>query len=279
MSMIVFAGSAQFTAVAILAGGGGVGTAIGAAAMMNSRFLPMGVALAPSLPGRAVKRAAQGQTVVDASWAIAAREDGTVRPLAAVRLQRRSQYLTWTLGTVVGVLGGEALGDPHSARARRALPGVLRRAADRRGAQPPRAQRGRARRADRARARAVRPRRRAGAGGQRGRADRAQGARVSDAVLLIAGHGARHVRDQGGRPDRARRPRAARSASRASSPCSHPRCSPRWSSPRRSPTARSSPIGTDTVGVVAGGLVAWRTGSVIGCVLVAAAVTALLRAL
>ena len=36
-------------------------------------------------------------------------------------------------------------------------------------------------------------------------------------------------------------------------------------------------IGTDTAGVVAGGLVAWRTGSIIGCVLTAASVTALLR--
>jgi branched-subunit amino acid transport protein len=38
-------------------------------------------------------------------------------------------------------------------------------------------------------------------------------------------------------------------------------------------------IGADTVGVAAGGLVAWRTGSVIGCVVVAALVTALLRAI
>jgi branched-subunit amino acid transport protein len=37
-------------------------------------------------------------------------------------------------------------------------------------------------------------------------------------------------------------------------------------------------VGPDTAGVVAGGLVAWRTGSIIGCVVVAAAVTALLRA-
>ena len=38
-------------------------------------------------------------------------------------------------------------------------------------------------------------------------------------------------------------------------------------------------IGPDTAGVLAGGLVAWRTGSVVGCVVVAAAVTAGLRAL
>jgi branched-subunit amino acid transport protein len=38
-------------------------------------------------------------------------------------------------------------------------------------------------------------------------------------------------------------------------------------------------VGADTVGVAAGGLVAWRFGSVIGCVVVAAVVTAGLRAI
>jgi branched-subunit amino acid transport protein len=38
-------------------------------------------------------------------------------------------------------------------------------------------------------------------------------------------------------------------------------------------------VGPETAGVAAGGLVAWRTGSIIGCVVVAAALTAVLRAL
>ncbi len=38
-------------------------------------------------------------------------------------------------------------------------------------------------------------------------------------------------------------------------------------------------VGADTAGVAAGGLVAWRTGSIVACVVVAAAVTAGLRAL
>src|SRR6187401_1863887 len=50
MSTIVFAGSAQFAALAIVAGGGAIGAAIVAAALMNSRFLAMSIALAPSLP-------------------------------------------------------------------------------------------------------------------------------------------------------------------------------------------------------------------------------------
>ena len=38
-------------------------------------------------------------------------------------------------------------------------------------------------------------------------------------------------------------------------------------------------VGDQTAGVIAGGAVAWKTGSIIGCVVVAAAVTAGLRAM
>ncbi len=38
-------------------------------------------------------------------------------------------------------------------------------------------------------------------------------------------------------------------------------------------------VGPDTAGVAAAGLVAWRTESIIGCVVVAAAVTAAVRAI
>ncbi len=113
MSAIVYAGSAQFAAIAIFGAGGGVGAAVGAAALMNSRFLAMGAALGPSLPGGAVKRAAQGQTVVDASWALAARGDGTFdrRMLFG---SSAIQYVTWFSGTVAGALGGDVLGDPEA---------------------------------------------------------------------------------------------------------------------------------------------------------------------
>ena len=38
-------------------------------------------------------------------------------------------------------------------------------------------------------------------------------------------------------------------------------------------------VGAETAGVVAGGLVAWRSGSIVACVIVAAVLTATLRAL
>ncbi len=105
MSAIVFAGSAQFTALSVIAAGGSVGAAVVGAALMNSRFLPMGIALAPSLPGPAAVRAAQGQAVVDSSWAMALRGDGTFDRWYLFG-GTAVQYLTWFTGTVAGVLAG-----------------------------------------------------------------------------------------------------------------------------------------------------------------------------
>jgi 4-azaleucine resistance transporter AzlC len=107
---IVFAGSAQFAALAVLASGGTALAAVAAGTLMNGRFLAMGTALAPSLPGGPLARAAQGQTVVDASWALANRGDGTFDRWLLFGTTA-PQYVTWTLGTVVGALGGDLLGD------------------------------------------------------------------------------------------------------------------------------------------------------------------------
>ncbi len=107
---IVFAGSAQFAALAVLSGGGSVVAAVAAGTLMNGRFLAMGTALAPSLPGGPLQRAVQGQAVVDSSWALANRGDGSFDRwlLFGTTLP---QYVTWFLGTLVGAFAGDALGD------------------------------------------------------------------------------------------------------------------------------------------------------------------------
>jgi 4-azaleucine resistance transporter AzlC len=112
MSAIVFAGSAQFAAISILAAGGGLGAAVGAAALVNSRFLPMGIALAGSLPGNAFRRAAQAQTIVDSSWAMAARGDGTYDRFFLFG-STAVQYVTWIAGTIAGAFAGDVVGDPN----------------------------------------------------------------------------------------------------------------------------------------------------------------------
>ena len=109
MSAVVFAGSAQIGALTIIGAGGGLGSALGAATLMNSRFLPIGIAFAPSLPGGPLQRAAQGQAVVDASLAIARADDGVGYDGELLFGSSLAQYSTWVGGTAVGAIAGSVI--------------------------------------------------------------------------------------------------------------------------------------------------------------------------
>jgi predicted branched-subunit amino acid permease len=111
MSAIVFSGAAQFATLAVLGAGGSVITAIAAATLIASRFLAIGVALGPSMRGGSVRRAFEGQAVVDASLILARTGDARygIRRLLGSTLP---QYVGWTLGTLGGVLAGESIPDP-----------------------------------------------------------------------------------------------------------------------------------------------------------------------
>src|ERR687893_620480 len=75
-SVITFSGSAQFAVAAVLGDAGGALAAVVAAVLINARFGPMGLAIAASLKGGPLRRALEGQGVVDASWALASRGGG-----------------------------------------------------------------------------------------------------------------------------------------------------------------------------------------------------------
>lgn len=111
MSAAVFAGSAQFAATAVLAGGGGAAAAIVAGILLNLRYAPMGIALAPSLRGGPLRRAAFGLTMIDFSWAAASRGGGRFEPAFMVGATVPS-YPCWVGGTAVGVFAGDLIGDP-----------------------------------------------------------------------------------------------------------------------------------------------------------------------
>ena len=111
MSILVFAGSAQFGSVAVLGAGGGIPTALTAAILLNARYVPMGVALAPSLRGGWLRRAAYGEVMIDASWAMANRGGGRFDPDFMVGATLPS-YPAWIAGTVLGVFAGDLIADP-----------------------------------------------------------------------------------------------------------------------------------------------------------------------
>lgn len=102
-SVLVFSGSAQFAMATVLSGGGSVALAVGAAALINARFLPMGLSVAGALRGGPLRRAAEGQAVVDGSWVAAHRGGGRYDRELLIGATA-VQFPAWVLGTVVGVL-------------------------------------------------------------------------------------------------------------------------------------------------------------------------------
>jgi 4-azaleucine resistance transporter AzlC len=111
MSLTTFAGSAQFAAASILSSGGGMAAAIAAAVLLNARYGPIGVSVAPYLKGPPISRFFHAQLVVDETWAVSAEGEGRYNPRvllgAGVTL-----YAGWVLGTAIGVAFGKVLGDP-----------------------------------------------------------------------------------------------------------------------------------------------------------------------
>ena len=124
MSLTTFTGASQFAVVSILGDGGGLGAAVVAALLLASRYVPIGLSVAPALTGTPLQRLAQSQLVIDESWAVAGRGDGTVDrgTLLGAGL---ALYLAWFAGTIVGVIGGDFLGKPEDLGLDAAFPALF----------------------------------------------------------------------------------------------------------------------------------------------------------
>jgi predicted branched-subunit amino acid permease len=109
-SVITFSVAAQFAVAAVLGAGGGVFAAIAAAVLLNARFLPMGVAVAPFLKGGPLRRVLEAQTILTTSWALASRGGGRFDREFMIGATA-PQYVAWTVGTAVGVLTHVVAGD------------------------------------------------------------------------------------------------------------------------------------------------------------------------
>ena len=111
MSAVVWSGTAQFAALSILTSGGGTALAASTGLLANTRFLPMGFAIAPSMKGGPLRRLLTGALLADASFVIGHRGGGRF-DIRAIAWAAPLQYLPWIGGTVVGVVGANAIGDP-----------------------------------------------------------------------------------------------------------------------------------------------------------------------
>jgi len=78
--------------------------------LLNARFLPMGIAVAPFLKGGPLRRALEGQTILTTSWVLASRGGGRFDRAFMIGATV-PQYVAWTVGTAVGVLSHVVVGD------------------------------------------------------------------------------------------------------------------------------------------------------------------------
>lgn len=124
MSATTFAGSAQFAAASILDDGGGAAAAVTAAVLLNARYAPISISVAPGFRGSVPRRLVESQLIVDESWAVSHRGGGRFdqRVLLGAGLLL---YPCWVGGTVAGAVGGELLGDPNELGLDAAFPALF----------------------------------------------------------------------------------------------------------------------------------------------------------
>lgn len=111
-SLLVFTGASQFAFIGVLGTGGSALAALAPATLLGARNAVYGIAVAPLLHRRPLRRAAEAQLIIDESTAMAqARADPAERRRAFLATGV-SVFVLWNLGTAIGALAGTAIGDP-----------------------------------------------------------------------------------------------------------------------------------------------------------------------
>ncbi len=107
-SVVVFSGTVQFTIVALLVAGAGPLAVLGATFMVNVRNFALGGALRPHLTGSRMQRLVLSWFLIDETVGLALTDpERSDQILLRVGV---GAYLSWIVGTAVGVTGGAAIG-------------------------------------------------------------------------------------------------------------------------------------------------------------------------
>lgn len=106
MSLLVFTGASQFSAVSVIANGGSPGAALGGALVLAARNGVYGLTMARHLTGPVAQRLVAAQLTIDESTAMATAQPTPHARTVAFWVTGVSVYLFWNLGTLAGALLG-----------------------------------------------------------------------------------------------------------------------------------------------------------------------------
>ena len=110
MSLLVFTGASQMSAVSVIASGGTVASAFGGAVLLSGRNAVYGLAMSPVLKqGSLASRLLGAQWVIDETTAIVSAESDPMTRRTAFWISGAILYASWNIGTLLGALVGSSI--------------------------------------------------------------------------------------------------------------------------------------------------------------------------
>jgi 4-azaleucine resistance transporter AzlC len=113
MSLLVFTGASQFSAVSVIGAGGSTASALGGALILAARNGVYGLTMSRRLTGSLGMRLLAAQITIDESTAMAVAQEEPKAQRAAFWITGVSIYVFWNTGTLIGALAGSAI-DPNT---------------------------------------------------------------------------------------------------------------------------------------------------------------------
>jgi len=113
MSIFVFTGASQFSAISVVGAGGSLGSALGGALVLAARNGVYGLAMSRRLDGSLGRRLLAAQFTIDETTAMSVTQPDRRRQQIAFWFTGLTLFTFWNLGTLIGALTGSAI-DPKT---------------------------------------------------------------------------------------------------------------------------------------------------------------------
>ncbi|GAA1211654.1 AzlC family ABC transporter permease [Prauserella alba] len=125
LSLVVFAGAAQFMFVGLIASGGNPIAAVVAGLVVNARHVPFGFAIGDVFGRGLARRAAGAHLMIDETVAFALAQRDSDRRRVAFWTCGIGLFVCWNVGVVAGAFGGTVISDTDAFGLDAAFPAVL----------------------------------------------------------------------------------------------------------------------------------------------------------
>ncbi|MFH5232636.1 AzlC family ABC transporter permease [Antrihabitans spumae] len=125
LSVVVFAGAAQFMFIGMVAAGGNPIAAVAAGLLVNARHIPFGFAIGDVIGDRWAEKVVGAHLMIDESVAFTLAQRDRAKRRATYWLTGIGLFICWNLGVVAGAIGGSAVGDTDAFGLDAAFPAVL----------------------------------------------------------------------------------------------------------------------------------------------------------